>query len=196
MDEDIGVTDVIGGLFAIATMIITLIFAVKVTILMVTGTVNFHTISMDEALQKIKTERKVILYFGYDDCPYCKLAEPIVKELTQEKCVTVFYVKTRDKDHQLTYTDNQREQLSKYISKYMAPNKDEDNKNWLYVPLLVYVENGKVVEGYKGIGNSKPYLNKKQTKRLKKKYSKIITQEHEQRRDTWQWWYVPVSVPL
>lgn len=136
----------------------------------------FKEISMETALSRLDSGKgRDIYYFGYEECPYCQQAKPILSSVAKETGQTIYYVKTRDSKKNLLYTDKQRKKLTKYISKYMSRNKDEDNKLWLYVPLVVRVKDGVVVKGYEGIGNDEPELNKKQAKKLYRKYLEIMS---------------------
>lgn len=132
-------------------------------------------VSMSYALDAMEHDDDNIFYFGYEGCPYCQKAKPILSKVATKTRKTIYYVKTRDSKKNLLYTDKQRKKLTKYISKYMSRNKDEDNKLWLYVPLVVRVKDGVVVKGYEGIGNDESKLNKKQAKKLYRKYLEIMS---------------------
>ncbi len=134
----------------------------------------FEEISMDNALDKIKSGSDVILYFGYEGCPYCQKAKPVLRKVSRKLQRKVYYVKTRDSQKNLMYSEKQRKRLVKYISEYMSPNEGENNKLWLYVPLVVHIKDRKAVSGYEGIGNDKPKLNGKQKKKLIRKYTEIM----------------------
>lgn len=141
-------------------------------------TEGFVEISMDEALSYFKEKKSGILFFGFDSCPWCKEARPILKKVADKKNTTVYYVKVRDEDKNLLYSDDQRVELTKYIPKYMSKNKDEDNKLWLYVPLVIHVKKGKAVAGHegtvKGHDATKRKMTKKEKKKLEKTYTKVL----------------------
>ena len=71
-----------------------------------------------------------------------------------------------------------RAELTKYIKKYMTRNKDEDNKYWLYVPLVVSLKKGKAVDGHestvKNHDASKRQMTKQEKKRLENRYIKLM----------------------
>lgn len=133
-------------------------------------------ITMDKALDIFESEDDALIYFGYEQCPYCQHAKPVLKEVAEETHTKVYYVKTRDKDKNLTYTEAQRESLENFIGDFMDENEDEDNKLWLYVPLLVYSDQGVVTKGYEGTGSDTSDMTKKQAKALKKQYEKIFAE--------------------
>ena len=133
-------------------------------------------VSMKEVLQKFKDNESFYVYFGYEACPWCKEAKPILKKQIKKANMNVYYVKTRDKDGNRLYSEKQRKQLVKYISKYMKKNKDENNKLWLYVPLLVKVDDGKTVDGHQGTIKGHNAKERKMTNTEKKKLNKIYTE--------------------
>lgn len=139
---------------------------------------QFKEISMDEALSYF-TERKTgILFFGFENCPWCKEAKPVLKKAAGSLNQDVYYVKVRDEDHNLLYTDDQRKQLSKYIGDYMSKNKEKGNKLWLYVPLVIHVKKGKVLGGHEGTVKSynttKRNMTKKEKTKLKRIYIRLL----------------------
>lgn len=142
---------------------------------------DFQEITMDEALEYFDSNgNDVILYFGYDACPFCKRAGSYVLGVANEFNMNykVRYVKTRDTFKRLTYSDSQRKALAKHMKKYMS--KNEDGKLWLYVPTLVRVKNGKAIEGCIGLvkgynPNNKP--TKEQDKKIYKNYKRAFLAE-------------------
>ena len=142
---------------------------------------DFQEITMDEALEYFDSNgNDVILYFGYDACPFCKRAGSYVLGVANEFNMNykVRYVKTRDTFKKLTYSDSQRKVLAKYMKKYMS--KNEDGKLWLYVPTLVRVKNGKAIEGCTGLvkgynPDNKP--TKEQDKKIYKNYKRVFLAE-------------------
>lgn len=142
---------------------------------------DFQEITMDEALEYFDSnDSDVILYFGYDACPFCKRAGSYVLGVANEFNMNykVRYVKTRDTFKRLTYSDSQRKALAKHMKKYMS--KNEDGKLWLYVPTLVRVKNGKAIEGCVGLvkgynPDNKP--TKDQDKKIYRNYKRVFLAE-------------------
>ena len=139
---------------------------------------DFTEISMEEALSFFNKKKDGILYFGFEQCPYCQQAKPILRKVAKSAKKTVYYVKVRDDQKNLLYTDEQREQLSQYIGKYMEENEEEDNKLWLYVPLVLSVKKGEAIKGHEGTVKdhdaSKREMTKKEKKKLKRIYKNIL----------------------
>lgn len=105
--------------------------------------IKFTEISMQDALDIFANQESAILYFGFENCPYCQEAAPLLKEAADQTGKEILYVKTRDdKNNELLYDDQQRQQLIPYIGSWMEENEEKGNVLWLYVPLVVRVENG------------------------------------------------------
>lgn len=107
---------------------------------------EFEEITMDDAIAYFTEKKSGVLYFGFDTCPWCKEASPILKEVANDLNVDVAYCKTRDDDHNLLYTDEQKETFTQYIGEYMSEN--DEGVLTLYVPLVLVVKDGVVVDGH------------------------------------------------
>lgn len=118
-----------------------------------TDTSVFQEITMDECLKKWANKEDGVYYFGYEDCPWCQDAIPILKEVAQSQNQSVYYIRTRDSNHELLYDERQKEELITYIGEWME--KNEDGELTLYVPMVVEMMEGTIenchigtVEGY------------------------------------------------
>ena len=67
------------------------------------------------------------LYFGFDDCPYCKEFRPILEEELMETGQTAYYYNTKKRVNDANY------------------DKVLDTYGVAFVPLLIKLEDGKVV---------------------------------------------------
>lgn len=141
---------------------------------------DFTEISMNEALKMMKdSDEDVLLFFGFDDCPHCKIAHPLLLAVANEQNTNykVRFVRTRDILGKLTYTEKQRKELIRYIPEYMSRNEDMDNKLWLYVPTMIRLKDGKVVDGHAGLlgeNESMDTMTKVQEKELMKIYRHLL----------------------
>ena len=112
---------------------------------------GLQEMSIDESISFFEEKKSGILYFGFSVCPWCQDVVPILKEVSEEEGVLVHYVPTRygkEKEYKHTYSQEQKEKLTKYLFKYMSEN--EDGELTLYVPLVVCVEDGVVIDGHVG----------------------------------------------
>lgn len=112
------------------------------------STADFTAVSFDDAIAMFENGESGILYFGFPDCPWCKEIVPILAKEAKEQNTDVYYVQTRDDEHNLLYTDEQKEKIIPYLQDYMSEN--EDGVLTLYVPLVAAVKDGKAVAGHVG----------------------------------------------
>lgn len=100
------------------------------------------SLHMEQALQYLKEQKEGVYYFGYDDCPWCQDAEPVLKKVAQTHHQKVYAIKIRDEDHKLLYDEAQKKEIISYFGKYMQ--KNEEGELTLYVPMVVQMKEGQV----------------------------------------------------
>lgn len=100
----------------------------------------FIEINMDEAITKFKNKETFMIYFGFPNCPWCKEAIPILNNIAKKNQVNVFYVRTRDENKELLYSDEHKEQIFPYFETFL--NENEEGNKHLYVPFVVAVKDG------------------------------------------------------
>ena len=85
-------------------------------------------------------------------------------------------MQTRDSQTELLYTDEERKELSLYLKDYMKEDESGDLK--LYVPLVVRIENGKVVDGHLGTVEGhdahERKMNEEEKEEVMQNYKKIV----------------------
>lgn len=109
---------------------------------------GFIPMEFDEAIAFFKEGKSGLLYFGFPDCPWCKEAVPILQQEAKDTGVDVYYIRTRDSEHNRLYTDEQKENIVPYMKDYMSNN--DEGVLTLYVPAIVAVKDGKAVAGHVG----------------------------------------------
>ena len=110
--------------------------------------IALNEISMDEAISYFTNKKTGVLYFGFEKCPWCQQAKPIFTDVANTYGIDIQYIKTRDDDRNLLYTDEQKKQFTPYLKDYMSNN--DDGVLTLFVPLVVYVKDGIVIDGHVG----------------------------------------------
>lgn len=132
-----------------------------------------------------------IIYFGYPECPWCRNAIMVLLEAAKQTGVKdIYYLNVhdiRDKKKmdngklitEYEGTEGYRkilEALGNNASVYAGLENEESRR--IYVPLVVFVKNGKIIDTIEGTVDSQkdPYvkLNEDQTKELLKKYKENI----------------------
>lgn len=107
---------------------------------------GFEPMTFQEAINLFKNGGNGLLYFGFPDCPWCKEVVPLLQAEAKKQGVPVHYIRTRDDDRQLLYTEKQREEIAPYLKEFVT--RGDDGKLKLYVPLVVTVRNGEMVDGH------------------------------------------------
>ena len=97
----------------------------------------------------------------------------ILKKVTKENGIDIQYVKVRDEEKNRLYTDEQKAIIEPYIQDYMSNN--DEGVLTLYVPLVLVVKDGKVVDGHEGTLESHDATERKMTNDEKEQLTKIYT---------------------
>ena len=133
---------------------------------------QFYDITVDEILEKIKNKETFIVYFGYEDCPWCKCVVPILNEVSIEKEMPIYYLDF----HKSINSENY--QGMKQISEFCGNNQEglEEGQFSFFFPTVMYVKIGQLykihvgtVSGHNGFEDP---LSEKQKERLKYQYNK------------------------
>lgn len=120
-----------------------------------------------------KSEDRV-LYFGFENCPWCVEAKPILKEVASEYKLPVHYI-----DTQKGLSKEQKEEVAGYVHDFRSEYFDEDGNFHFYVPSVMVVKNGKVVDAHTGTVDSHDAHERKMTEEekeeLKDKYEDMLS---------------------
>lgn len=141
---------------------------------------RFQEISMDEAADLIENKESGIIYFGFENCPWCQQALPVFLDCldkeTEGKNTPLYYVCTRDDKGELLYSSKEKEKILPYIKDYMSDN--EDGELTLFVPLFISVNKGEVMDGHVGTLEShdahERSMTSKEISDLEKIYKNLI----------------------
>ncbi len=100
-----------------------------------------------------------------------------VEEVRKEYDQTIHYIRTRDENRERLYTDEQKEKIAPYLKDYMSEN--EEGILTLFVPCVVVVKDGQVVDGHVGTVEGHDAHERKMTaeeqEQLKKKYEDMLS---------------------
>ena len=113
--------------------------------------VDFDLLTIEESIDFFDSKKTGVLYFGFEDCPWCQEILPILEESATEANIPIHYVKTRygkDQDYKHTYSPEQKERLAVHLKDYMSEN--EEGELTLYVPLVVVVVDGIAIDAHVG----------------------------------------------
>ena len=89
-----------------------------------------------------------IIYFGYSTCPWCVEALPIMNEVAKEMGLSIYYV---DKKSEINQENPDWEQTTtEYLDAAYGLNKDGEGTPRIYVPEVIVVKGGEVLEHHMG----------------------------------------------
>lgn len=104
--------------------------------------INYTVKQLDKDINDKKSR---IVYFGFNDCPYCNDLLPILTDINSHFKQEIYYIDTRkNPDWKSNLDIDNYDLLLTHIGKYL--NKDEDNKLHLYVPTIIFINEGKIIK--------------------------------------------------
>lgn len=104
--------------------------------------INYTVKQLDK---DINDKQSRIVYFGFKDCPYCNDLLPILTDINSHFKQEIYYIDTRKNPNWKSNLDiDDYDLLLTHIGKYL--NKDEDNKLHLYVPTIIFINEGKIIK--------------------------------------------------
>ncbi|MBQ9822915.1 MAG: hypothetical protein IJM63_00335 [Solobacterium sp.] len=136
---------------------------------------DFQEITFKESIRLFSEKGSGILYFGYDNCPWCERAVPLLNEAALETGVTVYYV---DVYGPFQPTKEQFDELLDYIEETLI--EDDKGEKAFFVPAVIGIKNGEITGSHVSllsdftIEDEESQLSDEQKKKLKEIYLDII----------------------
>lgn len=109
----------------------------------------FVDMTVEDFVQEMHNNSSFVIYFGFAQCPWCKVAMPILNEVAKSHDISVGYIDTRKNPEAKSNLDlEDYDQLVEEIGEYLP--YDSDGIRHLYTPFVVFVKDGKVVSTHQG----------------------------------------------
>lgn len=109
----------------------------------------FLDVTYEEALQFLKSEEfSGILYYGYPACPWCEEAVVEMNDAAKAMNVDIYYINKKS-DFNIAHPELE-EATETILNTYFALDLDKEGKPHLYVPEVVVIKKGKVVDHHLG----------------------------------------------
>lgn len=105
---------------------------------------QFKASTMNDFLINMDAKATGIYYFGYDTCPWCVEALPIMNEVASHMDLNIYYIDKKAETSDEATTRKVEERLSNYLE------KDEEGNPHLYVPQVIVLKDGEVVADHMG----------------------------------------------
>ena len=144
----------------------------------VEGKVNVKQIDEKEVIELLDSGNGVLL-FSFPECEWCQELMPVLNEKALELDIEVNYFNVRD--NRASETDIYEDIYSEITEYLVSINYDLMVYDKLYVPTIIVVENGNIVDFHLGTTNDHlmkedglPELNLSQVKELMEIFDRMI----------------------
>ena len=109
----------------------------------------FDEMTVRDVADAIDRKETFAVYFGFEACPWCAEAEPVLKEEALKADMRVGYVDTRKDPSWKSNTDlADYDLVLRYFGEYLS--YDNDGVKHLYTPHVFFVRDGKTVSEHEG----------------------------------------------
>ena len=103
---------------------------------------DWPIIAFEDSLDYV--EGTAILFYSFDDCPYCKEAIPVLDELVSETDIAIYYVHTERDQREAGNEDYDR------VYAYFAEVIENAGYDTLYMPSIFFIKDEEVVAYHVG----------------------------------------------
>lgn len=106
--------------------------------------------TMAEVDKLMKDGETFVVFFSFEDCPYCNRLIPYLNDAAAEAGVKVGYIDTRSNPEWLSNMDiDDYDKVTDRFGKYLS--KDDSGKEHLYTPDTYFIKKGRVVARHSGV---------------------------------------------
>lgn len=130
---------------------------------------NVEIITLKESLDLL--DDTAVLFFSFDDCPWCYDAWPIIEKVWREYKIPLYYVSIERTERDSTNPD--------YQTLYEKVKSEVEDK--VYMPFALFLYNGEIigsntgtVEGHEITNDGLPLMTNEQKKELENIYKKLF----------------------
>ena len=135
---------------------------------------NFYDCDIETFSSLINQNKTVIIYIGYENCPWCRELCPVLNEFLTEYEFKAYYYDIESGDNGSSENLTVIETAVKDLLQ-----TDEEGKPILYAPSIVYLREGKPVEIHEGTVNSHNARERKMTEREMERLRFNLSKEFE-----------------
>lgn len=109
----------------------------------------FYETDVKSIAEMMDEKKTFVVYFGFDTCPWCLEAVPILDEVAKENDEKVWYVNTRkDPEWKSNLDIDDYDLLTEKLGDYLP--YDDDGVRHLYTPHVFFIKDGSVVYDHEG----------------------------------------------
>lgn len=108
----------------------------------------FEVSTVEQFIERFDNDETFTAYFGFDNCPFCNQAMPVLNSVASELNTTVDYIDARANASWKSNTDiDSYDELVKRIGSLFEV--DEKGPH-MYVPLVVFIKDGEIASSHVG----------------------------------------------
>ena len=111
---------------------------------------HFYFASYDSFFELMENKQTVIVMVAHYGCPWCEALAPVVDKMCDQFGYDIYYIDTQN-----SANVNDTKGIEKIINAckdYSTPNSDGSAGLWL--PSLIYLQNGKIIQIHEGTVNT------------------------------------------
>ncbi len=141
------------------------------------GDTVFRSMTVKDMEKEMKDKNSFAVYFGFNDCPWCKKVLPTLNEVAKKEGFDVGYVDTRKDPSWSSNLDiDDYDKFVELAGQYL--DTDKEGKKHLYVPHVFFIKDGIIVDEHDGVvpGYDSPSdeMTDEQKKELEKVYKECF----------------------
>lgn len=118
------------------------------------ATIAIKKIGFNEALRMFDEKGTGIVVWGYQGCPYCQRALPVLNDAAVESGINVYYVDLRANDIADMSDDEWATSFSSLMNYLESILTIEDGEPVMYVPEVVAIKDGTIVDHHLSLVDS------------------------------------------
>lgn len=132
----------------------------------------FLNITFQQANEFIEDESfRGIIYFGFDTCPWCIEAVPIMNKVAKADGLSIYYVNKKSEEN--LANPEWLEETTALLDKAYGLDLDDDGTPVLYVPEVIVIKDGVIVDHHMGTLDDHDATKRKMTTAEQKELQSI-----------------------
>lgn len=139
---------------------------------------HFYNVSYDQVLEMIAQKKTIVVYLGYEDCPWCQELVPILDKVLDSFTIEIYYVDVRSEE-----SLNNKEGLNR-LTEY-AGQTNAQGELIFFFPSILFIQKGELVNQHigtvSGHDTNVAKMTEKQIERLEylltKKFKEVLNYE-------------------
>ena len=134
--------------------------------------------TVEDMVKAMDAESTIIVYFGFDHCPWCIEAVPVLNSVAKAYNTKIGYINTRLKSDWKSNTDiDDYDKVVEYLGDHLE--YDSDGIKHLYTPHVFFIRKGEVVYDHQGTLEGHNATERKMTNEEKAQLAQIYEEGFE-----------------